>query len=190
MARPKSPEKRDAILNAAAEEIADAGLGVATARIARRAGIAEGTLFTYFPTKDDLLNALYLELKKEGYLHIDQGFPLKGSLEQRTHHVWSSYIAWVIDSPAKRRTMAQLTVSEVITAETRAEASAGRVEVERMLSELTERTTLRNLPKGFAAVLMLSMQEATLDFISKAPTKAKKQQLIEAGFAAFWRAIR
>ena len=189
MARPKSPEKREAILNAAAEEIANAGLGVATAKIARRASIAEGTLFTYFPTKDDLLNALYLELKKEAYLHIDRDFPLKGSLEQRTRHVWFSYLAWIIDSPAKRKAMAQLTVSEIVTTETRAAATAGRVEVERMLSELGERTTLRNLPKGFAAVLMLSMQEATLDFVSKAPTKAKKQQLIEAGFAAFWRAI-
>ena len=65
MARPKSPEKREAILNAAAEEIANSGLGVATAKIARRASIAEGTLFTYFPTKDDLLNALLPRTQKK-----------------------------------------------------------------------------------------------------------------------------
>ncbi|QMV18293.1 TetR family transcriptional regulator [Granulicella sp. 5B5] len=189
MARPKSPEKREAILAAAAQEIAESGLSVATARIARRANIAEGTLFTYFATKDELLNALYLELKRETYEHVQQGFPVKDSLEQRTRHVWSSYIAWVLGSPAKRRAMAQLNVSDLITASTRAQAAAGRDEVERMLSELNHRTTLRNLPKGFAAVLMLSMQEAILEFVSKAPSTAKKKQLIESGFTTFWRAI-
>ena len=51
MARPKDPEKHRAILDAAVEEIAETGLGAPTAKIAKRAGIAEGTLFTYFATK-------------------------------------------------------------------------------------------------------------------------------------------
>jgi len=62
MARVKSPEKRSAILEVAVHEIADTGLGAPTAKIAQRAGIAAGTLFTYFSNKEELLNELYLEL--------------------------------------------------------------------------------------------------------------------------------
>ncbi len=40
MARIKSPEKRNAILQAAIEEINKVGLSAATAKIARRAGIS------------------------------------------------------------------------------------------------------------------------------------------------------
>ena len=39
-------------------EIAEVGLGAPTAKIARRAGVAAGTLFTYFANKEELLNEL------------------------------------------------------------------------------------------------------------------------------------
>ncbi|HET8853867.1 MAG TPA: TetR family transcriptional regulator, partial [Ktedonobacteraceae bacterium] len=50
MARPKSQDKRNAILAAAIELIAEQGLSVPTSKIAHVAGVAEGTLFTYFET--------------------------------------------------------------------------------------------------------------------------------------------
>ena len=65
MARPKSQEKRNALLAAAIELIAEQGLSVPTSKIAHVAGVAEGTLFTYFETKERLLNDLYVELKLE-----------------------------------------------------------------------------------------------------------------------------
>jgi DNA-binding transcriptional regulator YbjK len=51
MARVRSPEKRTAILQAAAHEIAKVGLGAPKAKIARRAGVASGTLFIYSRTR-------------------------------------------------------------------------------------------------------------------------------------------
>ena len=50
---------------AATRVIAAEGLGAATAAIAQEAGVSNGSLFTYFETKADLLNHLYLELKTE-----------------------------------------------------------------------------------------------------------------------------
>ncbi|MCW3058267.1 MAG: TetR family transcriptional regulator, partial [Capsulimonas sp.] len=66
MARPKSEDKRKAILTAATQVFAERGLGHSpTSEISRRAGVAEGTLFTYFKTKDELVCALYQELKQQ-----------------------------------------------------------------------------------------------------------------------------
>jgi AcrR family transcriptional regulator len=56
MARVRSSEKRSAILQAAIREIAKVGLGAPTAKIARRAGVAAGRLFTCFANKRELLN--------------------------------------------------------------------------------------------------------------------------------------
>lgn len=64
MARPKSEDKKQALLEAATAAFAQSGIAASTALIARNAGVAEGTLFRYFATKDDLLNALYLHLKQ------------------------------------------------------------------------------------------------------------------------------
>ncbi len=65
MAQTKKTDRRNAILVAATKLIAVQGLGAPTAKIAKAAGIADGSLFTYFPDKDDLLNQLYVELKME-----------------------------------------------------------------------------------------------------------------------------
>ena len=64
MTRPRSEDKQIALLEAATAVVAEQGLGAPTSLIAKRAGVAEGTLFRYFPTKDGLLNALYLDIKR------------------------------------------------------------------------------------------------------------------------------
>jgi len=65
VARPKSEDKKQALLEAATAAFAQSGIAASTALIARKAGVAEGTLFRYFATKDDLLNALYVHLKQD-----------------------------------------------------------------------------------------------------------------------------
>ena len=65
MARPRSDERRNAILAAATRVIASHGLGTATAAIAKEAGVSNGSLFVYFDTKVTLFNQLYVTLKTE-----------------------------------------------------------------------------------------------------------------------------
>ncbi len=187
MARARSPEKRDAILQAAVHEIAEAGLGASTANIAKRAGIASGTLFTYFASKEELLNELYLELKLEVYDRINTDFPHKGSLERRSRHIWSSYLAWAIEFPGRRKVSVQLNVSDVITAATRTKTAELRGAVDTTLAELGARGALRRLPPGFAGATMAAMQEATLEFIAKLPKR--REALMEQAFQIFWCAV-
>jgi AcrR family transcriptional regulator len=187
MARLRSPEKRNAILQATAHEIAEAGLGAPIAKIAQRAGLAEGTLFTYFINKDELLNELYLELKNEVYDKINADFPHKGSLQRRAWHIWAGYLDWAIAFPAKRKATMQLHVSDVITPETHLRTVTKRGEIDATLQELEKSTGLRGLPSGFAAATMAAMQEAAMDFITKAPKQ--REELIKRTFKVVWRAL-
>ena len=84
MARPKSEDKRNAILAAATQVIAEQGLGAPTARIAKVAGVAEGTLFTYFESKDVLLNELYLDIKAGMREVMMTTYPESGSQRARS----------------------------------------------------------------------------------------------------------
>jgi AcrR family transcriptional regulator len=89
VARPKSEDKRNAILDAATRVFAERGLTAApTSEISKQAGVAEGTLFTYFKTKDDLINALYREIKLEIADAMMSGFPRKQRVRIRLRHVW------------------------------------------------------------------------------------------------------
>jgi AcrR family transcriptional regulator len=188
MARLKSARKRTAILRAAMREVAQSGLGAPTAKIAQRAGVAAGTLFTYFATKEQLLNELYLALKSEAYARINAKFPGKGSLERRAQHIWSSYLDWAIQFPEKRKVSVQLNVSDVITPETREKTAAARGAVGQTLSELDRRAALRGLPAGFAAATMTALQEATMEFVARKP--GRRKQLLARGFQVLWRALR
>jgi AcrR family transcriptional regulator len=101
MPRAKTGDKRAAILRAATKTIADDGIGASTASIAKAAGVAEGSLFRYFPDKDKLLNELSRELKLDLRSATIAGFPLAGSLRKRIQHIWNAYLTWGMESSAK-----------------------------------------------------------------------------------------
>jgi len=98
--------KKEQILQSALRLFADEGLAVPTAKIAHEAGVANGTLFNYFPTKQDLIDTLYLTLKKElTHLFLADGADKAKSLKERSFVVWSSYIRWAITHPLKPQAM-------------------------------------------------------------------------------------
>jgi AcrR family transcriptional regulator len=185
MARAKSPEKRQAILQAAVREIAESGLGASTARIAKGAGLAEGTMFTYFSSKDDLLNELYVELKTEVYRRIHAGFPHESGLRARARHVWTEYLRWAMEKPQEQKVVVLLNLSSVVSAATRERIGAERGTVVQTMDELGERGAFKELPKGFASSAMAAMQEAVMEMSAKKPRQ--KTILVEQAFDAFWR---
>ncbi|QGF23507.1 TetR/AcrR family transcriptional regulator [Raineyella fluvialis] len=83
-----SPEdRRQAIITATVPLLVAAGPDVSTRRIAEACGIAEGTLFRAFPTKDDLIEATVRACLDPGEviaaLHaIDPGEPLEARLRR------------------------------------------------------------------------------------------------------------
>lgn len=102
MARPKSEDKKQALLEAATQAIAQSGIAASTAVIARNAGVAEGTLFRYFATKDELINTLYLHLKQDlcqsMIMELDRSIT---DAKTMTRFIWNSYISWGLNHPAR-----------------------------------------------------------------------------------------
>src|SRR6266850_8300524 len=144
MGKPKSEDKRNAILSAATQVFAERGLGAPTAAITSTAGIAEGTLFTYFKTKDELINALYREIKLELADAMMSDFPRKKNVHTRLRHVWDRYVNWGIANPKQRKVLAQLQVSEVLTKESEDAGSAPFVEFQIMIRDAIEQRVIRN----------------------------------------------
>jgi AcrR family transcriptional regulator len=186
MPRPKTGDKRAAILRAATKTIAEDGIGASTARVAKAAGVAEGSLFRYFADKDTLLNELYLELKLDMRGAMIAGFPLTGSLRKRVQHLWNAYVTWGMESPAKRGAMMQLSVSERITEQSRWEGQAGFEDATKAMQQLVAQGKLSGLPAAFASDLLLAMAETTMASMVAHPAKA--EQYRGAGFEAFWSA--
>src|SRR5271163_1893430 len=154
MARPLSEDKRTAILEAAAEAVAVLGVSSPTAKIAKVAGVAEGTLFTYFANKDELLNRLYLELKMDLRDTMMTGYPAGKSLLDRSRHVWDRYIGWGSAHPLKRRAMRQLAVSDRITEETKKLLGDAFAEVKDMMRECAAGGAMKRQSPSFVSAIM------------------------------------
>lgn len=115
MARPRSKDKEMALLRSAVKTIATQGLRASTMMIARLAGVAEGTLFLYFPTKDVLLSAVFEHLLQD--LEAGLGAPAAGvSSRQTAQFLWNRYIDWGAANPDAYSTMNQLLASDRLTA--------------------------------------------------------------------------
>jgi len=189
MARPKSEDKRNAILDAATRLFAERGLTAApTSEISNQAGVAEGTLFTYFKTKDDLINSLYRELKLELADAMMSDFPRKKNVGTRLRHVWDRWVNWGVANPQQRKVLAQLTVSEVLTKESRNAGSAPFVEFQTMIRDAIEQRVFRNdVPVELISKSLAALVEATIDLTVSNRSKAKQYR--DSGFQMFWAGI-
>jgi AcrR family transcriptional regulator len=189
VARPKSEDKRNAILDAATRLFAERGLTAApTSEISRLAGVAEGTLFTYFKTKDDLINALYRQIKLELADAMMSDFPRKKNIRTRLRHVWDRYVNWGIANPNQRKVLAQLTVSEALTKESRDAGSAPFVEFQAMIRDAIEQRVFRNdVPVDLISKSLAALVEATIDLTVS--NRAKAKQYRDSGFQMFWSGI-
>jgi AcrR family transcriptional regulator len=187
MARPKSDGKRDAILAAATRVVAAQGLGAPTAAIAKEAGVSNGSLFTYFETKADLFNQLYLEIKAEAAEAALDDLPVKADIRKQAQHSWARSLDWAMEFPAKRRVLALLTVSDDITPASKAAGHKIMAGVAAQIDRSRKEGPMRNAPLMFVVAIMNAIMDSTIDFMTR--DKANAQKHSKAGFEALWRAI-
>jgi AcrR family transcriptional regulator len=188
MARPLSDKKRSALMRAGARVIATQGLGAQTAVIAREAGVASGSFFTYFETKKVLFNELYLDLKAEMASAALEGLPKNASIRKQLFSVWSNWMHWAISDPDKRRALAQLSVSEEVTPATRAASRKHTAGIANLLERCRAAGPMREASMGFLVSVMNSLAETTMDFMLQDPRNADEH--CRLGFEALWRILK
>ena len=188
MARPKSEDKKLALLEAATKAIAQSGIAASTAVIARNAGVAEGTLFRYFATKDDLINELYLHLKQDlcqsMMANLDRSIT---DTRTMTHFIWNSYINWGLNNTNGHRTIRQLAVSEKITKETEQLADDMFPELRDLCHRSVLPIFMSDEYRAFGDALFHTLAETTKEFAARDPAHAN--EYISLGFEAMWRAL-
>ena len=185
MARPLSDEKRNALLRAAADAIAAEGVGVSTSRIAKDAGVAAGSLFLYFPTKDDLLNQLYASIKREIAESMLAKYPRESGASEKMRSVWMAYLKWGVANASKRRAMSQLSVSHLITKDVRDQAMEHLREIEILVKECLGPEN--SMTVAFAMGIMTALSEVTIGFMASDSRKSSKYA--EMGFATLIKAL-
>ena len=152
MARPKE-HKPAAIIAAALSVFYDEGVTVSTARIAQAAGVSNGTLFNYFPTKQALIDTLYVSIKTEmanALGTLDPSIPI----EQRMRQIWDRWFDWARTHRDARHVMNLLHQSELASVEAQATGAAAFQTAGEVLHEAQATGVLVDLPLDHLAVLI------------------------------------
>jgi AcrR family transcriptional regulator len=125
----RAPNKREHILKAALDLFIQQGFEkTPTSMISKAANVATGTLFHHFKTKEELISALYLDIKlslQSALTSADsESLPDKNNMNELFiknifHRVWFSMISWFLDNPNEFKFLSQFSDSAHINGETR-----------------------------------------------------------------------
>ena len=114
-------DKREKIIHSAMKLFIDHGVqGTPMSAIAKAADTGMGTIYNYFATKEELINAIYL------YIKVDEAKGIGGSfkdepVKRRFDHYFRTLVVYFATHPVKFAFMDQFHNSPILTPETRTE---------------------------------------------------------------------
>lgn len=185
---PDSPqEKKEAIIHSALKLFTERGFdGTPTALISREAGVATGTLFRYFPTKEDLINGAYATAKGNLARAMTAGLRDKKTLESKMRHIWGNTIRWGLQHPEELLFLEQFMASPYITKFTEEEAMRQFEFFTDLVEEGVESGQLKDLHRGLMIEVTFSACRAVIKKILTHGLQDQTEMLIDSSFELVW----
>jgi AcrR family transcriptional regulator len=184
--------KNESILEAAIKLLSVHGTSVPTAKIAQQAAVSNGTLFNYYPTKQALLDGVYLSIKKEVSTHVIN------PVAKETKHIkdlilllWQQFISWAMANPLKQQVASLLSSSLAISDEVKVLVDDIFRFINIKLKEAQNKQIIRDMPTEFLCEIAVAQMQATIqharvnDF-----SQQKLSQLIQQSFEVYWNGIK
>ena len=153
MAKPKDPQKIEAIFQASLQLILKEGLsGIKMGQLAKEAGLATGTLYVYFPSKEALINELYLHLKRRAMQGLLRSYAPDVSFMINFEDIWYNYMNYNLLYPEEAVFMEQYYRSPY----TREEVLEERDQLLQPIFDLLERGKKERLVNSLPTTLLVS----------------------------------
>lgn len=191
MIRKLSPEKKENYLQAALKLFVAQGVAnTSTAAIAREAGTAAGTLFLYFPTKQDLIDDLVMRIVQEEAEAITIRLDPTQSAYEMFAIIWHETIDWFLRNPEMYAFTQQVRDSGLIGEE--AVKASGRFFqfYYQAIQKGREEGVIADYPVELVGNLLYHNIVAVIDVARMVPDRDQQAGLIETGFKIFWNGIR
>ncbi len=184
-------DKRTQLIEATVDLFSKEGFwNTSTARISKHAQVATGTLFNYFPSKEALIDAVYLQLKKEVRDFVLEAYPERGELRERMDHIWDHYAMWAVANPVRYRLLEQLRLSDLVS-----QAAIDKMEEElafmfEVVGEAHKQGLYGKLPFGFVSMIIHAHLETTINYaIAQGLSGRKLKNHLKLGAETLWQGI-
>jgi len=191
MVRHLSPDKRGKFLSSALKLFVSHGVQhTTTAEIAKEAGTAAGTLFLYFPTKQDLLNELALQIGQQQSDYIKSLLSPSLSARESFFTIWNGSVYWFLDHMDAYQYTRQIweagVISEAVVEESNRFFGFYYDAIQKGLAEGSIKPYLLEMIGVFLYQDIVAMMIA----VRGQPDAARREEAIHRGFDIFWDGIK
>ena len=190
MVRKLSPEKREQFLRSALRLfVANDVQHTSTASIAREAGTATGTLFLYFPTKQELINELILKISRDQSDHIKTLLVPSLSARETFFRIWDGSVRWFLVNMDAYQYVRQVrdsgTIPEAVVFETAKSLEYYYDAIRKGLEE----GAIKPYPAEVIGTILYQDIVAVMEHLRLQPDPGKQEEAIQQGFELFWDGI-
>lgn len=191
MARKPNPERREQFLAAALKLFVSRGVqNTSTASIAREAGTASGTLFLYFPTKQDLIHALILKIGRDQSEYINARLSPDLSVQETFFAIWDGSVRWFLHHPEEFLYVRQVRdsgiIDKAVVQESEKYFEYYYMAIQRGLLE----NQIKHYPIELIGSILYQNVIAVMNLIQKQTDAGKQDVYINSGFMIFWDGIK
>ncbi len=179
-------DKKAAVFAAALALIAEQGFtGAPMAQIAERADVAVGTIYRYFTGKDDLVNALYLDIKARLAAHTLHGYADGMPIREAFTLLLGNTVRYLSDHPAEVSFTEQYENSPIITDATRQDFSRMAGPLRELFARARAQGLLKDLP---SEVLLALVSGAVLALVKlqRPGTARLDDATLDTALEAIW----
>jgi AcrR family transcriptional regulator len=161
-----------------------------TAKIAKHAKVGTGTLFNYFPTKEALTDAVYLELKREMKNYILLDYSETQDTVLNIKHVWQRYSGWAMENPVRYSLLEQLWLSNQVSQEVEDRLLEELKFMHKLLEDASAEGLFGSLPLDYVSAIMCSSMQAMIKYALAHKLGCEVlEQHISTGFSILWNGI-
>jgi len=186
--RQKDEAKAQDILRATLDEVQAVGLaGLSIEAVARRAGVATGTVYIYFKGKEALVEALYLQVKQD-FMDVmlpDDGQPMKAAFFGATR----GYLDYVIQHKAEIVFMGQIVNSPYMTDRAREVSVRGAAPIAALLERGKAEQLLKDIPTAWMMTFMNETLKAMAPLAATLP-KGENAKFQDTVATLCWDALK
>ncbi len=178
----KSSENREKILATALTLFTERGFfGTPTSLISKEAGVATGTLFFYFSTKEELIDTLYRRIKSEAAQAMCRNFGNEKTALAKFRRIGFNAIAWGIENPAQQKFMEQFAHSPFVSTNAHEEGTSHFRFLKELVGEGIREGTIRTIDTDLLFSMMASSFSGLIARAYAEKDPALREKLVNEG---------
>ena len=185
-------DKRELLLEAATKLFVKRGLhDTPTSAISKEAGVSAGILFHYFKTKDNLIDELYVSIKKEYTSSILNDIGSIKSDLGKLRLIWSNSWNWAIDNDLKFKFLLQVdNTSCAERVKNHPEIIAKYELFHNLIQEYVDKELVKNIDSYFLMGSIFGLITSMVTYLTLFPEKRNDQVFIEQAWELFYNCLK